>query len=251
VAYADALGAGLDALGLTLSDVARAMIDGHVRLLVAWNQSINLSAVRDPAEIAVRHVLDSLTGVGVLARRRVETFVDLGSGGGFPGLPLAAAGGPRRVRLIESVAKKARFLQTVVDATGLADRVDVLAVRAESLAVDRARTGRWQAVTARAVAPLGDLIELAFPLLVPGGVLVAWKSGPAVADGALELATARAAISAIDPGARIEVDPALSAGSGGPLAGVADHRLVIVTRSQDPITGRWPRDPAARRRAPW
>jgi 16S rRNA (guanine527-N7)-methyltransferase len=181
--------------------------------------------------------------------------VDLGSGGGFPGLPLAAAAGLERVRLVESVAKKARFLQTTVEATGLADRVEVLALRAEALAVDRARTGRWDAVTARAVAPLADLVELAFPLLGPGGALIAWKSASAVegeaAGSGSELPAARRAIAAIDPRARIVIERSVEAAVPPPLAELADHRLVVVSRSDRAITGRWPRDPAARRRQPW
>jgi 16S rRNA (guanine527-N7)-methyltransferase len=242
------------ALGLTLAPDARAAVEGHVRLLLAWNEAINLSAIRDPAEIAIRHVADSLTGLRVLEARRIRRVVDLGSGGGFPGLPLAATLGRARIRLIESVAKKARFLQAVVDATGLAGRVEVLPVRAETLAVDRARTGGWDAVTARAVASLADLVELAFPLLGPHGCLVAWKSASAVAGGATELDAARRAIAAIDPAARIQVQPAVppdAARAGSALARLADHRLVVVTRGAGPISGRWPRDPAARRRTAW
>jgi 16S rRNA (guanine527-N7)-methyltransferase len=253
-AYDDALDTGLAALGLTLTGHARAAIDGHVRLLLAWNEAINLTAIRDPAEIAIRHVVDSLTGIRILEARRIRRVVDLGSGGGFPGLPVAAVLGGARVRLIESVAKKARFLQAAVDATGLAGRVEVHPVRAETLAVDRARTGRWDAVTARAVAPLADLVELAFPLLGPHACLVAWKSASAVTGANSELAAARRAIAAIDPAARLEVEPAIppaTAGREAALAPLADHRLVVVSRGAGPISGRWPRDPAARRRAPW
>jgi 16S rRNA (guanine527-N7)-methyltransferase len=249
-AFDAALEPGLDALGLTLSSDARAAIDGHVRLLLAWNAAINLTAIRDPADVAVRHVLDSLTALPILAGRNVRRLVDLGSGGGFPGLPLAAAANLERVRLVESVAKKARFLETVVAAAGLADRAEVLALRAEALAVDRARTARWDAVTARAVAPLAELVELAFPLLAPGGCLIAWKSASALEGRDAELPATERAIAAIDPDARIEIERAVPAPAPRSLAALADHRLVIVTRSERPITGRWPRDPAARRRSP-
>jgi len=106
----------------------------------------------------------------------VDRLLDLGSGGGFPGLPLAAAL-PADALLVESIGKKARFLETAVGATGLRGRVRVAGVRAEELARDPAHAGRWPAVTARAVAALPRLIELALPLLRPGGVLVAWKRG--------------------------------------------------------------------------
>ena len=237
-AYGAALDAALAEVGTSLGPGARAAIDGHIRLLLAWTDAINLTAIRDPVEVAIRHVVDSLTALPVLERRAVRRLVDLGSGGGCPGLPLAAAAGLERVRLVESVAKKARFLQTTVEATGLADRVEVLALRAEALAVDRARTGRWDAVTARAVAPLADLVELAFPLLADEGRLVAWKRGELTA----ELEAARRAVGALGGGTIEVIDVT--------VPGLAGHRLVVATR-RGRVPDAYPRDPATRDRRPW
>ena len=252
-AYDDALDAALAALGITLGAGARAAIDDHVRLLLAWNAAINLTAIREPAAIAVRHVADSLTAVGELRRRRVDRFVDLGSGGGFPGLPLAAALPADRALLIDSIGKKVRFLATVVDAVGLGATVAAEAARSESLAGDPADRGSWPAVTARAVAPLAELVELALPLLEPGGVLLAWKrdgpgDGPALGD---ELAAGRRALAAMDPAARVSVVPVVAGDPPAAVRDLADHRLVVVERGRGPIDRAWPRDPAARRRAPW
>ena len=119
--YAAALEAGLDALALTLSPTARAAIDGHVRLLLAWTEAINLTGIREPAAVATAHVVDSLSGVGVLRERGIDRFIDLGSGGGYPGLPIAAALPAARALLLEPVAKKAGFLSAVASATGLGD----------------------------------------------------------------------------------------------------------------------------------
>jgi 16S rRNA (guanine527-N7)-methyltransferase len=254
VAYGDALDAGLAALGIDLAAESRSAVDDHVRLLVAWNDAINLTAVREPAAIAVRHVVDSLAGLDVLRARSIERFVDLGSGGGFPGLPLAAAAGARAL-LVDSIAKKARFLEASVEAVGLAGRVGVAARRAEDLARDREERGRWPAVTARAVASLADLVELALPLLAPGGVLLAWKSGyPTDALGlGGELSAAETALAAVGDGS-ITVGPAAAdvAGTRAPaVASIADHRIVVVERGRRPIGDHWPRDPAARKRRPW
>jgi 16S rRNA (guanine527-N7)-methyltransferase len=262
-------------LGLQLTDAARTAIDGHVRLLLAWNEAINLTAIRDPAAIAIRHVIDSLTGLAILRDRRVDRFIDLGSGGGFPGVPLAAALPADRALLIDSIGKKVRFLTTVVEAVGLGAHVAAEAARSESLAAGHDDRGRWPAVTARAIAPLAELIELAFPLLQGSGILVAWKRGdpadPAELGG--ELAAARRALGAIDPDGRIEVEPAFGerlgpdgsgsgseagglagggglAGAGG-LAALLDHRLVVAIRGRGPIAATWPRDPATRHRQPW
>ena len=256
--YVDALDAGLIALGLTLTSEARAAIDGHVRLLLAWNVAINLTAIRNPAAIAIRHVVDSLAGLAVLRARQVDRFIDLGSGGGFPGIPLAAALPADRALLIDSIGKKVRFLATVVDAVGLADHVAAESARSESLAESRADRARWPAVTARAVAPLAELIELALPLLSPSGILVAWKRGdvddPAGLGG--ELGAARRTLGAIDPDGRIAVEPAFgdrlpATDNSTDLDALADHRLVIVERGTGPIAATWPRDPATRRRQPW
>ncbi len=168
---------GLGALGIDLPAAARDAIDGHVRLLLAWNVAINLTAVTEPVEVARRHVVDSLTAVSWLRARGVDRVLDVGSGGGFPGFPLAAAIPGLEVVLLEPIAKKGRFLTTAVEAVGLDARVRVVIARAEDLARDPAERGRWPAVTARAVGSTADLVELAFPLLGRGGSLLAWKRG--------------------------------------------------------------------------
>jgi 16S rRNA (guanine527-N7)-methyltransferase len=216
-------------------------------LLLAWNEAINLTAIRDPAAIAVRHVADSLTGLAELRQRGIDRFVDLGSGGGFPGLPLAAALPADRALLIDSVGKKVAFLETTIAATGLVDRAFAEAARSEQLAANPRDRGRWPAVTARAVAPLADLVELGLPLLRPGGILLAWKRGDPGDPAGLgsELGAARRALRAIDPPATLAVGPA------GALDELQDHRLVVIERGPGTIARTWPRDPAARRRQPW
>ncbi len=251
------------ALRITLPAEARAAIDGHVRLLLAWNGAINLTAIREPAAIAVRHVADSLTALPVLRARGIDRFIDLGSGGGFPGIPLAAALPADRALLVDSIGKKVRFLATVIAAVGLADRVAAEAARSEQLAATSRDRGAWPAVTARAVGSLAELVELALPLLAPGGVLIAWKQGgiddPAGLGG--ELAAARRALDAIDRGARIDVEAAGAEAAARPgvapaahpeaIAALAGHRLIVVERGPHPIDPAWPREPATRRRAPW
>ena len=237
-AYHDALDAGLAALGLDLDGSARAAIDGHIRLLLAWTGSINLTAIRDPAAAATLHVVDSLAAVPVLRDLGVDRFLDLGSGGGLPGIALAAALPASGALLVEPIGKKARFLATALAAIGLADTVGVAATRGEALAHDPAQRGRWPAVTARAVASTAELVELAFPLLTVGGRLVAWKRGDLVG----ELPAARTAVMALGGGTVAIVEVA--------AAGLADHRLVIIARHGE-VPDEYPRDPAARKRHPW
>ena len=193
-------------------------------------------------------MVDSLAAAPILQARRINgarvgAFLDLASGGGFPGIPLAAVLPLERSALVESalvesVRKKAAFLEAAVEATGLAGRVAVVAARSEELAHDPRHRERWPAVTVRAVGGLDELVELAFPLLVPGGMLIAWKGGDIVE----ETATAQRAMAAMG-GGQIEALPVLAKDLEG-------HRLVVITKRGRTADG-FPRDPAARRRRPW
>lgn len=236
--YEDALAAGLAALRLTLTADARAAIDGHVRLLLAWTSAINLTAIRDPAAVALAHVVDSLTAVSILRERDVDRFLDLGSGGGYPGLPIAAALPARRAVLLEPIRKKSAFLSTVASAVGLGATVEAAPVRAEALGADERHRGRWPAVTARAVAGLGELVELAFPVLEPGGMLVAWKRG----DLEREWAAGERAMAAMG-GGTLELLPVEVPGLNG-------HCLVVAT-TRGAAPAAYPRDSGARKRRPW
>ncbi len=198
---------------------------------------MNLTAIRDPVAAATLHVLDSLAAVPLVRRLGADRLLDLGSGGGYPGLPLAVAT-PTRALLAESVGKKARFLRTAVEALGIADRVDVATARAEALAADPAHRERWPLATARALAPLAELVELAFPLLAIGGSLIAWKGS----DLDHELAAARRAATALGS-ATLTVEAVA-------VAGLTGHRLVTM-RKLGPTPAAYPRDPPARDRRPW
>jgi 16S rRNA (guanine527-N7)-methyltransferase len=236
--YARELEQALAALGVELAATARAAIDAHVRLLLAWNAAINLTAITEPEALARLHVADSLAALELLGAGPHATILDLGSGGGFPGIPLAAALPDARVLLVDSVAKKATFLDAARHATGLADRVSVATSRVEALRASGDGAG-WDVVTARAVGALDDLVELSMPLLAIGGRLVAWKRG----DLTGELAAGRRAAAALG-GASPEVH-GVTAG-----AGLDGHLLVVVRKVRPTPTG-YPRDPAARKRRPW
>ncbi|MFH1475056.1 MAG: RsmG family class I SAM-dependent methyltransferase [Chloroflexota bacterium] len=232
--------AGCATLGLgDLPPGARDAILGHLRLLLAWTVAVNLTSIRDPDAAVTGHLLDSLAAVPLLRKAGVTRFLDLGSGGGYPGLPLALAL-PSAALLVDSIAKKAAFLRVAVEAAGAADRVTVAAVRAEALAADGRMRERWDAVTVRAVAPLAELVELAFPLLVSGGLLLAWKRANLVD----ERARALPAVAALGGGS-VEIAPL-----PGPLPGLGDHVLVAV-RKEGRTSSAWPRSPAERRRRPW
>ena len=225
-------------MGIELSPTDRVAIDGHMRLLLAWNPAINLTAIRDPADAARAHVVDSLSAAGLLRERGVNRLIDLGTGGGFPGLPLAIGLPAQRALLVDSIGKKVRFLETAVGALDLGDRVRTHVGRAEELAADPGHREAWPAVVVRAVATLSDLVELAFPLLERGGLLVAWKRGGIDA----ELVAAERAVAAMGGGA-LETHSV-------PVRSLHGHRLVVATKHGRTAL-QFPRDPAVRRRVPW
>jgi 16S rRNA (guanine527-N7)-methyltransferase len=208
------LAAGVDALGLNLDRPNMAALEGHARLLLAWTEHINLTGIRDPDGVAREHLLDSLAAAPLLREVGAKSVLDLGSGGGFPGVPLAIAVPGAQVLLVDSIAKKARFLDVLVEALALTDRVEVIHARAEALT----SSVKVNAVCVRAVAGLERLAELCGPLLAPGGRMIAWKRG----DLTAEIAAATAALqrAGFDRPDVIEV----------PVAGLEDHRLVVAAR---------------------
>jgi 16S rRNA (guanine527-N7)-methyltransferase len=146
----------------------------HLDWVLDWTGRINLTAITDPYEAIRLHIADSLTALEVLRSSPGGTICDIGSGAGYPGVPLSIATG-RDTVLVESVSKKARVLGGFLDSLpeGSRPRIQVSPLRAELYAA--ANPDSVSVVTARAVSQLGALIELAAPLLRPGGVLVALK----------------------------------------------------------------------------
>ncbi|WP_407353178.1 16S rRNA (guanine(527)-N(7))-methyltransferase RsmG [Luteimonas sp. R10] len=202
----DTLDAGLDALGLDRALAAPLL--AYLGLLLRWNRAYNLTAIRDPGQMVVRHLLDSLAMHPYVAA--AGTLADLGTGPGLPGIPLAIAHPALQVALVESNGKKARFLREAVRALQL-DNARVLESRAE--AVDA--PGTFDAITARALASLPGILAVGGHLLAPAGRLLAMKGAPPDAE-----------IAALPPGWRLEalhrlVVPGLA----------AERHLAVVRRS--------------------
>ncbi len=133
----------------------------------------SLTSVTDPARAREVHLLDSLSGLAVAEVREAERVIDIGSGAGFPGVPLARAKPAATVDLLDSVGRKVEFMSGVIEALEIANARAVNA-RSEEWALGEGAAA-YDLATARAVAPLEVLAELASPLLEHGGVLVAWK----------------------------------------------------------------------------
>ncbi len=146
---------------------------------------MNLTAITDPAEVETRHFIDSLLCLEIPGfkdlLRSGPVLADVGTGAGFPGVPIRLVFPGMTLWLIESNLKRARFLNALVGELGL-DRVEVVPRRAEDVGRDRTYRERATLVTARAVARLPTLAEITVPLLAPGGRAVYWKGPPDLPD---------------------------------------------------------------------
>ena len=162
----DDLDAGLAALGL--APALAEPLAQYLALMLRWNATYNLTAIRDPREMVTKHLLDSLAMAPAVAD--VPTLADLGTGPGLPGIPLAIATPGLRVTLVESNGKKARFMREALRKLGLGN-AEVAESRIEALD----RPGQFAAITARALATLPQILALGGHLLAADGVLLAMK----------------------------------------------------------------------------
>jgi 16S rRNA (guanine527-N7)-methyltransferase len=158
---------GLLALGVGLSDQQIEGLERYLALLEKWNRVYNLTAIREPERMVTHHLLDSLA---ILPHVRGPKVLDVGSGAGLPGIPLALASPALAVTLLDSSHKKAAFLQQAVAELQLANAT-VATARVESWQTD----ARYDTIVSRAFADLGEFVSAASRLLAPGGTVAAMK----------------------------------------------------------------------------
>ena len=163
---------GALALGLTMTvDHARTMGE-HALELLQWNRVTNLTTITDPLDVALKHYVDALAAAPWIGDR--ARVMDAGSGGGFPGLPLAILRPDLSVTLVDSVRKKVSFLKHAIRTLGLSD-IDAVHGRLEDLCLLPEYRGKFDRVVCRAFSSLEDFANLALPYLSPGGCLLAMK----------------------------------------------------------------------------
>ncbi len=165
------LRAGVQALGLDVSADRQKLLLDHLALIQKWNKVYNLTALRDPADMLTHHLLDSLTAVAPLRRHtqgQPARVLDVGSGGGLPGVVLAICMPELNVTCVDTVAKKAAFVQQVAVSLKLPN-LRGLHARVESL------TDPYQVICSRAFASLPDFVNWSRPALAEGGVWMAMK----------------------------------------------------------------------------
>ena len=224
---------GLGEALATLPEQAR-----FLDVLLDANRHFNLTAIRERDAAWRGHVVDGLTALPFLEPLpRGASLVDVGSGGGVPGIPLAIARPDLRVALLEATAKKARFLQTCLETLGLS-RCRVIHNRAESVGHDPAHRQRYDAAVCRAIGPMRELLEYALPLVRVGGRVLAFKGPRAEA----ELKTADRAMDVLGAG-ELQVFNAYEESFGR-------DTVVVVIQKERPTPDRYPRQPGTPKRDP-
>lgn len=169
-----------DLIGMRLSDLQVNQFSVLENELLEWNQKFNLTAIRDVEGIRIRHFLDSLSCILVARELGAKRLIDVGTGAGFPGIPLKILYPNLKLVLVESIGKKASFLEYAVNKLNLSD-TSVLQSRAEELGQSKQHREKYDVALARAVAHLPTLVEYLLPLIKIGGFMIAQKgaSGPA------------------------------------------------------------------------
>jgi 16S rRNA (guanine527-N7)-methyltransferase len=231
------LAEGTAALGLSLTAAQLAQFERYLALLLDWNQRLSLTAIRDPAGIQQRHFLDSLSCATVTGDLNKQRVVDVGAGAGFPGLPLKILYPDLSLTLVESVAKKARFLTAVVQELELPG-VEVIVDRAENVGNQPDHRAAYDWAMARAVAALPALAEYLLPLCRIDGRLLAQK-GP---RAAAEIEEAAWAVELL---------------GGGPttlhqvtVPGLSETRMLVIAPKVAPTPDDYPRQPGTPAKTP-
>lgn len=228
----------------------RAKLDLFRTILLEWNEKMNLTGITDPAEIETKHFEDSLSALAAFPDKTPLTLIDVGTGAGFPGIPLAIARPDIQITLVESVNKKAQFLEHVIEKLELKN-CTVASARAEEVGQHPDYREKYDIAIARAVALLPILAEYLLPLVKVGGIAVAQKMLKEMTEG---------------DGGRTEIDAALPAIAtlGGKLKEVipvgephstpetpaSGQRHLIVIEKISPTPAEYPRRPGMPAKTP-
>jgi 16S rRNA (guanine527-N7)-methyltransferase len=234
---------GARQLGIPLAGDQLRQFQVYLHTLLAWNARMNLTGITDDRAVQLKHFLDSLAGLPAL--RQAEPLagwpagrvIDVGSGAGFPGVPLKIAWPGLRLTLLEATGKKAEFLRALVQHLGMAG-VEVLNARAEDAAHQPAHRQAYDLAVARALAEMATLAELTLPFVRTGGLVAAYKGE----DPSAEVARAENAIARL--GGRLRRIMPVT------IPGLAAARHLVVLEKVAVTPERYPRRPGMPARHP-
>ena len=217
-----------ESYGLALTEEQLSRFERYYELLIEWNQKMNLTAITEPREVAVKHMIDSLSAWDDSLFSPEASLVDVGTGAGFPGIPLKILYPGLKLTLLDSLNKRIRYLQTVVEELGLTD-VRCIHARAEEAARQKEYREQFDIAVSRAVARLPILAEYCLPFVKKGGIFAALK-GMQYEQEAQE---ARKALGMLG-GQLAAVHPVQ-------LPGLEDKRAVIYVRKTGKTPAAYPR----------
>lgn len=166
----------LSILGIQLSDIQKKQFDKYYELLVEWNKVMNLTGITEYEEVNEKHFLDSVSIVKALDLNTVETVIDIGTGAGFPGIPLKIVFPHLKIVLLDSLNKRIQFLNRVIEELNLED-ISTIHGRAEDFAKQTGYREQFDLCVSRAVANLSTLSEYCLPYVKVGGSFIPYKSG--------------------------------------------------------------------------
>ena len=179
----------VDNLGLILNKKQKEQFDQYYNLLIEWNKVMNLTAITDYDQVNLKHFTDSLTIVKVISMEKMENMIDVGTGAGFPGIPIKIMFPHLKVVLLDSLNKRVKFLNTVIEELGLKD-ISAVHGRAEDIGKNKLYREKFDLCVSRAVANLSTLCEYCLPFVGITGSFVSYKS----ADSEEEIKNAEGAV---------------------------------------------------------
>lgn len=216
----------IDKLGIDIGEYGLDRFDQYADYLVKWNRHINLTAITEPDEIVIKHFVDCLNILKYVKIDKGQSLIDVGSGAGFPGMPLLIANPELNVTFVDSVRKKLAFIKDVLHNTGMI--AEIKHTRAEELGKNNEFREKFDFATARAVAQLNVLCEYCLPLVKVGGLFIAMKG----ASGKEELEQANHAIEILGGELAKFTEFTLSNG---------DKRSIIIIRKISQTPTKYPR----------
>ncbi len=215
-------------MGITLSDAQIAQFQAFYTALTEKNKVMNLTAITEPYEVAAKHFLDSLSLVRAYVPKETDRILDMGTGGGFPGIPLKIAFPETEIVLADSLNKRIKFLNEVID-NNQYKKITAVHARAEELARKSDYREQFDLVVSRAVANLSTLCEYCLPYVKIGGAFISYKSG----EVEEELNQAKKAISML--GGKCQKVEAFS------LPGTEYERTLVVIKKVKETPNKYPR----------